>query len=61
MSEPKTKAKPKAAKDGTPFPPDFNAWTNVERLFWLDEHDGKLCGCCGGSFNTEYHKENCEL
>jgi len=29
----------KLAKDGTPWPDDFNSWTNPERCRWLDDHD----------------------
>ena len=28
----------KAAKDGTPYPPDFNSWSNVARCEWLAAH-----------------------
>jgi hypothetical protein len=55
------KRKPKAAADGTPYPPDFNDWSNAERLYWLDEHSGLKCVACGRSFNDEEHKKNCEL
>jgi Helix-turn-helix domain len=28
----------RCAKDGTTYPPDFNSWTNQQRLKWLEEH-----------------------
>jgi hypothetical protein len=38
--EPKSKSKEYAAKDGTPFPEDFFAWTdNSKRIAWLCDHD----------------------
>jgi hypothetical protein len=30
------------AKDGTPWPDDFNSWTNVQRTTWLDDHKTPL-------------------
>lgn len=33
-----TRKKVRAAKDGTPWPDDFNSWTNVARTEWLDKH-----------------------
>lgn len=29
----------KLAKDGTPWPDDFDSWTNPERCRWLEDHD----------------------
>lgn len=53
--------KPKQADDGTRYPPDFNAWTNAQRLYWLEDHDGKSrCYLCGDKFSSERHKR-CEL
>jgi hypothetical protein len=34
---PAARKKIKAAQDGTPYPPDFDDWSNVERCCWLEE------------------------
>jgi hypothetical protein len=37
-----TPAQPRGhASDGSPYPPDFNSWSNLDRLNWLDTHSGK--------------------
>jgi hypothetical protein len=36
------RARVKRAKDGTPYPLDFDSWTNVQRCNWLDEHKAEL-------------------
>jgi hypothetical protein len=33
-----TQKKMKAAMDGTPWPDDFNTWTNLARCEWIDAH-----------------------
>jgi hypothetical protein len=38
---PPNKANKKTAKDGTPFPSDFDSWSNNDRLIWLTKHDKK--------------------
>jgi hypothetical protein len=51
----------KAAPDGTPYPADFNRWSNADRLYWLEEHDGSpRCSLCGNTFSSDAHKA-CEL
>lgn len=33
-----SRKKVRTAKDGTPWPGDFNSWTNVDRTKWLHDH-----------------------
>ncbi len=35
-----TKTKTRLAGDGTPWPEDFDSWSNLRRTTWLQEHDG---------------------
>ena len=40
---PQSATRKKAAKDGTPYPPDFDSWTNLARCAWLEQHKDKSC------------------
>jgi hypothetical protein len=36
----KTRTKTRHAGDGTPWPEDFDSWSNLRRITWRQEHDG---------------------
>ena len=38
---PQSAARKKAAADGTPYPLDFDSWTNLARCAWLERHKDK--------------------